>query len=131
MQRRVFLIWMLIDIGIRMGKLEEYLKSKGFHLINDGKREKVVMDDYEFFIEELNIYLPIPLPTGNESLDDLVGMGIKYARASRISQGLGAPVEYKLEGATLYIVKKFNSREDLEKSIIKSLEGIESLRYFI
>ncbi len=114
-----------------MGKLEDYLKKKGFSLVNEGKRERVVMDDYEFFIENLTILLPIPLPTGKESLDDLIGMGTRYARASRISQGLGAPLEYELNGTTIYIIKRFQNREDLENSIIKSLEGIESLRYFI
>ncbi|AAK41377.1 hypothetical protein SULI_10720 [Saccharolobus solfataricus] len=122
---------MWINIRVKMGKLEDYLKKKGFSLVNEGKRERVVMDDYEFFIENLTILLPIPLPTGKESLDDLIGMGTRYARASRISQGLGAPLEYELNGTTIYIIKRFQNREDLENSIIKSLEGIESLRYFI
>ncbi|QGA54217.1 hypothetical protein GFS03_06350 [Sulfolobus sp. E5-1-F] len=122
---------MWIDIRARMGKLEEYLKKKGFSIFNEGKRERVIMDDYEFFIENSTILLPIPLPTGKESLDDLIGMGTKYARASRISQGLGAPLEYELNGTTIYIIKRFQNREDLENSIIKSLEGIESLRYFL
>ncbi|WP_338602041.1 hypothetical protein V6M85_01370 [Sulfolobus tengchongensis] len=114
-----------------MTKLEDYLKRKGFTIVIEGQRERILMDNYEFFIENLTIFLPIPLPTGRESLDDLIGMGIRYARASRISQGLGAPLEYKLDNATIYIIKKFQNREDLENSIIKALEGIESLRYFL
>ncbi|MEM1599594.1 MAG: hypothetical protein QXW51_02045, partial [Sulfolobaceae archaeon] len=78
--------------------LTEYLSKKGFTLAKDNDREKIIMDDYVFFIENQNtILLPIPLPIGKESLDDLVSMGIKYARAIRISQGLGYPLEYKLE----------------------------------
>ncbi|MEM3269581.1 MAG: hypothetical protein QXZ61_03990 [Saccharolobus sp.] len=112
--------------------LTEYLSKKGFTLAKDNDREKIIMDNYVFFIENQNtILLPIPLPIGKESLDDLVSMGIKYARAIRISQGLGYPLEYKLENSTIYIIKKYQNREDLEKAIIKALEGIESLRYFI
>ncbi|BAB66972.1 hypothetical protein [Sulfurisphaera tokodaii] len=114
-----------------MSSLEEYLKKKGFQLVNDGKTEKIIMDDYEFYIENNSIRLPIPLPTGKESLDDLVSMGIKYARASRISQGLGAPLEYEISGNVLFIIKTFNDRKDLEEKLIKALEGIESLRYFL
>ncbi|MEM0131974.1 MAG: hypothetical protein QW685_06975 [Saccharolobus sp.] len=112
--------------------LTEYLSKKGFTLAKDNDREKIIMDNYVFFIENQNtILLPIPLPIGKESLDDLVSMGIKYAKAIRISQGLGYSLEYKLENSTIYIIKKYQNREDLEKAIIKALEGIESLRYFI
>ncbi|WP_369610614.1 hypothetical protein [Sulfurisphaera javensis] len=114
-----------------MSSLEEYLKRKGFQLINEIRKEKVVMDDYEFYIEENSVKLPIPLPTGKESLDDLVSMGIKYARASRISQGLGAPLEYLISGNVVFVIKTFNDRKELEEKLIKALEGIESLRYFL
>ncbi|AOL15536.1 hypothetical protein BFU36_00945 [Sulfolobus sp. A20] len=122
---------MWIDIRVRMS-LNDYLKKKGFSLTKHNEMEKVVMDDYEFYIANGNtVLLPIPLPTGKESLDDLVSMGIKYARASRIAQGLGSPLEYELKGSIVYVIKKYGNRQDLESGIIKSLEGIESLRYFL
>ncbi len=112
--------------------LNDYLKKKGFSLTKYNEMEKIVMDDYEFYIANGNtVILPIPLPTGKESLDDLVSMGIKYARASRIAQGLGSPLEYELKGSIVYVIKKYGNRQDLESGIIKSLEGIESLRYFL
>jgi hypothetical protein len=115
-----------------MSELKEYLKKKGFSLVEEGEVERVIMDDYNFLIvNKLTILLPIPLPTGKETLDDLISMGIKYARAARISQGLGSPLEYKLDGTTIYIIKRYQNRQDLESGIIKALEGIESLRYFI
>lgn len=112
--------------------LEEYLNKKGFKLIkeNDNKM-RVDMDDYTFFIQDNSIILPIPLPTGGEKLDDLVGMGIRYARASRIAQGLGNPLEYRIIENEVQIIKKFNSKDELEEKLIKALEGIESLRYFM
>lgn len=114
-----------------MSSFEEYLKKKGFQLIKEGNVEKVQMDDYEFYIENNTVKLPIPLPTGKESLDDLISMGIKYARASRITQGLGTPIEYQISGNTIFIIKTFNDRKELEEKLIKALEGIESLRYFL
>ncbi|BDB97995.1 hypothetical protein [Saccharolobus caldissimus] len=123
---------MWIIIRVRMSELKEYLKKKGFSLLEEGEVERVIMDDYNFLIvNKLAILLPIPLPTGKETLDDLISMGIKYARAARISQGLGSPLEYKLDGTTIYIIKRYQNRQDLESGIIKALEGIESLRYFI
>ena len=115
-----------------MSSLADYLSKKGFQLVKENEREKVIMDDFEFYIEDdKKILLPIPLPTGKESLDDLVSMGIKYARASRISQGLGGPLEYSISSTTLFVIKNFNSRKELEEKLIKALEGIESLRYFL
>ena len=117
----------------KMSSLADYLNKKGFQLVKESEgKEKIIMDDYEFFIEnDKKVLLPIPLPTGNESLDDLIGMGIKYARALRISQGLGAPLEYSISKTTLYVIKNFNDRKELEEKLIKALEGIESLRYFL
>lgn len=115
----------------KMTSLVDYLNKKGFQLVKEGEKEKVIMDDYEFYIDDKRIMLPIPLPSGNESLDDLISMGIKYARASRISQGLGAPLEYSISDKTLYVIKIFNDKKELEEKLIKALEGIESLRYFV
>ncbi|AWR95112.1 hypothetical protein [Acidianus brierleyi] len=111
--------------------LEDYINKKGFSIKKEEDRLRINMGDYEFYIDNLSIIFPVPLPTGNESLDDLVNMGIKYARASRLVQGLGSPVEYTINGSELDIIKKFNNREDLERKLIKSMEGIESLRYFL
>ncbi|MCY0859690.1 MAG: hypothetical protein OWQ54_04600 [Sulfolobaceae archaeon] len=112
--------------------LQEYLAKKGFRLVKEENVERVVLDDYEIIIvNDKEVMLPIPLPTGKESLDDLISMGVKYARASRLSQQMGSPLEYKIEGSVVYVIKKFNSREDLENSLMKALEGIESLRYFL
>jgi hypothetical protein len=116
--------------------LKDYLDKKGFKQeVISANEEKIIMDDYEFEIvkegDKWEIKLPIPLPKGNESLDDLISMGISYARASRISQGLGAPLAYELKGNIVYILKLFNSREELEEKLVKALEGIESLRYFL
>ncbi|ARM76762.1 hypothetical protein [Acidianus manzaensis] len=112
--------------------LKEYLEKKGFALVNEGEnRSRVDMDDYSFYIENNSIVLPIPLPTGKENLDDLVTMGTKYARASRLIQGLGGPVEYKISGETLEVIRKYENRQELEEKLIKALEGIESLRYFM
>jgi len=116
----------------KMSSLSDYLSKKGFQLVKENEREKVIMDDYEFYIEnDKKVMLPIPLPTGKESLDDLVSMGIKYARASRLSQGLGAPLEYLISSTTLFVIKNFDCRKELEEKLIKALEGIESLRYFL
>lgn len=113
-------------------RLDEYLNKKGFKMTREGDSKiRIDMDDYTFFIVGNSIVLPIPLPTGNESLDDLINMGIKYARASRIIQGLGGPVEYKISNSVLEVVKSFNREEELEEKLIKALEGIESLRYFL
>ncbi|AWR97963.1 hypothetical protein DFR86_10735 [Acidianus sulfidivorans JP7] len=112
--------------------LEEYLEKKGFKLVKESEtKSRIDMDDYSFYIEGNSIILPIPLPTGNENLDDLVAMGTKYARASRIAQGLGGPVEYKISENVLNIIKKYENRDILEEKLIKALEGIESLRYFM
>lgn len=120
-----------MKIDIFYVSLKQYLAQKGFKLVSEEENEKVVMDDYEFYIHGSEVVLPIPLPKGNESLDDLVSMGIKYARACRISQGLGEPLEYKLVDNSVLVVKKFNDRKELEEKLIKALEGIESLRYFL
>ncbi len=111
--------------------LEDYLNKKGFSIGKEENRLKINMGDYVFYIDNLSIIFPIPLPTGNESLDDLVNMGIKYARASRLIQGLGSPVEYSIKNSELDIIKKFSNREELEGKLIKAMEGIESLRYFL
>lgn len=111
--------------------LKEYLNKRGFRLIEEKDKLKVYMDDYAFFIQDQMLILPIPLPTGSESLDDLIAMGTKYARASRIIQGLGGPVEYRISGSTVEVIKRFDSKKDLEEKLIKALEGIESLRYFL
>ncbi|MEW9491429.1 MAG: hypothetical protein TQ35_0004410 [Candidatus Aramenus sulfurataquae] len=111
--------------------IEDFLAKKGYSVEKQGKKLSVNMGDYAFTIEGNTLVLPIPLPTGRESLDDLVAMGIKYARASRLVQGMGEPVEYKIEGSTLLVIKRFQTREELEKMLIKAVEGIESLRYFL
>nr|WP_235185631.1 MULTISPECIES: hypothetical protein [Acidianus] len=89
------------------------------------------MDDYCFYVIGNSIILPIPLPTGNESLDDLVGMGVKYSRASRIAQGLGSPLQYRINGDVVEVIKDFSNMDELVEKLSKALEGIESLRYFI
>jgi len=114
-----------------LGSLEDYLRGKGGSIRKEGDKEWVDLDDYSFYVKEDTIFLPIPLPTGGEKLDDLVGMGIKYARASRISQGIGAPLSYEITGKELLVYKKFDSRAELEQKLIKALESIEGLRYYI
>lgn len=111
--------------------LEEYLKGKGGSVRREGNQEWIDLDDYSFYIEGDTLYIPIPLPTGKEKLDDLVGMGIKYARASRISQGIGSPLSYEIKGEEVIVYRKFSSREELEQKLIKALESIEGLRYYI
>ncbi len=111
--------------------LEDYINKKGFSVKKEGNILRINMGDYEFYIDSFSIIFPVPLPTGNESLDDLVNMGIKYARASRLVQGLGSPVEYSIKNSELDIIKKFSNKEELERKLIKSMEGIESLRYFL
>lgn len=107
------------------------MKGKGGTIRKEGEKEWIDMDDYSFYVVENAVYLPIPLPTGEEKLDDLVGMGIKYARASRISQGIGSPLQYEIVGKEVIVSRKFNSREELEQKLIKALESIEGLRYYI
>jgi len=120
----------LIDIR-RIMTLNDYIRKRGLSLVTDGNTKKILLDDYEIRIEERRVILPIPLPTGKETLDDLLSMGIKYARASRISQLLGSPLEYSIEGNTVFVIKKFESEKSLEDSLIKALDGIEGLRYFL
>jgi len=114
-----------------MTSLEDFLKGKGGTVRREGEKEWIDMDDYSFYVMKDTVYLPIPLPTGEEKLDDLVGMGIKYARASRISQGIGSPLHYEIVGNEVVVSRKFNSREELEQKLIKALESIEGLRYYI
>lgn len=114
-----------------MEDLAEYLKKKGFTISLEGNVEKVDMDGYVFYVEDDTVMLPIPLPTGKESLDDLIAMGVKYARASRMVQLLGKPVTYELKGSEVIVYKKFNNRKSLEEALINALEGIEGLRYFL
>ncbi|QKQ99222.1 hypothetical protein GWK48_01360 [Metallosphaera tengchongensis] len=111
--------------------LKEYLERKNFLYKKEGQIETVYMDDYSFYIEGNEIRIPIPLPTGKEKLDDLVTMGTLYARASRLIQGIGEKVSYKLRDTTLEVIVNFRSREELEQKLIKAMEGIESLRYFM
>ena len=113
--------------------LADYVRKRGFEFEESDDKITIKMDAYSFYIDKVKneIILPIPLPTGKESLDDLIEMGIKYARSSRIAQGLGAPLEYELKENSVLIKKRFSNREELEQKLIKALEGIESLRYFL
>lgn len=111
--------------------LEKYLEERGYKLRREGGREVVDMNDYLFYIEGNKAVFPIPLPTGNESLDDLITMGIKYARASRLVQSLGSPVSYSIEGSSLLVTKEFKDRVELESKLVEAMNKIEGLRYFI
>jgi hypothetical protein len=113
--------------------LEEELRKLNAELRAEGNRKVVRFMDYEFWAEGNRLYLPIPLPKGNESLDDLVEMGIRYARASRMVQAMGPKVEYRVdaESATLLVVKEFASEEELWRNVIKALSSIETLRYWL
>ncbi|AWS00120.1 hypothetical protein [Metallosphaera hakonensis] len=111
--------------------LKEYLEKKNFSYKIDQDVESIVMDDYTFYIRGTRVHVPIPLPTGKENLDELVTMGTYYARASRLVQGIGMPVTYALRETTVEVVIEFHDRQELEQKLIKALEGIESLRYFM
>ncbi|MQL56274.1 hypothetical protein [Acidianus ambivalens] len=112
--------------------LEKYLEEKGYKLKNEGDKKVVDMNDYSFYIIGGNkCVFPIPLPTGKESLDDLVTMGIQYARASRLVQSLGSPVSYSVEGSSVLVIKEFKDENELESKLIDAMDKIESLRYFI
>ncbi len=111
--------------------IDDFLAKKGYSLERKQDKLSVNMGDYEFYVEGNTLVFPIPLPTGSETLDDLVSMGVRYARASRLVQGVGGPVEYRIEGSTLLVIKRFETQEELEKRLIKAVEGIESLRYFL
>ncbi|MEM3947101.1 MAG: hypothetical protein QXL04_04145 [Metallosphaera sp.] len=112
-------------------KLEEFLKRNNFTYHSDKGVETVIMNDYTFYVVGTRVRIPIPLPTGKESLDDLVTMGTHYARASRLVQGIAMPVTYELKGPSVEVCIDFQSREELEQKLIKAIEGIESLRYFM
>ncbi|BCU69118.1 hypothetical protein [Stygiolobus caldivivus] len=114
-------------------QLYDYLKKRGFEIEETVDNITVKMESYTFFIDKKGneIILPIPLPTGKETLDDLVEMGIKYARGSRIAQGLGSPLEYEIKDSNVLLKKKFADTQELEQKLIKALDGIESLRYFL
>jgi len=113
--------------------LADYVKKRGFEVEEAENKLVIKMEGYSFYIDKaLNeIVLPIPLPTGKESLDDLVEMGIRYARAARITQSLGEPVTYELNNNMVLIKRRFSNVQELEQKLIKALEGIESLRYFL
>ncbi len=111
--------------------VEEELRKLGAELREEGNKKVVRFMDYEFWAEGTTLYLPVPLPTGKESLDDLVEMGIRYARASRMVQVMGPPVEYALSGATLLIIKRFKDEDQLWYNLINGLKSIETLRYFL
>ncbi|ABP95707.1 MAG: hypothetical protein QXX62_00470 [Metallosphaera sp.] len=112
-------------------ELKEYLEKKNFSYSKSGDVEMITMDDYSFYVKGTDVHIPIPLPTGKEKLDDLVTMGTYYARASRLVQGIGMPVTYALRETTVEVIVHFNDRNELEQKLIKALEGIESLRYFM
>lgn len=111
--------------------MREYLEKKNIIYRTNGEVEEIYMDNYVFYIRGNSVYIPIPLPTGKESLDDLVTMGVFYARASRLVQGLKSVAEYRLRETTVEIVVSYGTREELEHKLINALEGIESLRYFM
>ncbi|BDC17240.1 hypothetical protein [Acidianus sp. HS-5] len=111
--------------------LEKYLEEKGYKLKVEGGRKIVDMNDYSFYIEGNKCIFPIPLPTGNENLDDLVNMGVQYARASRLIQGLGSPVSYSVEGPKVLVIKEFKDENELENKLTAAMDKIESLRYFL
>lgn len=112
---------------------EEELRKLNAELRAEGNRKVVRFMDYEFWAEGNRLYLPIPLPKGNESLDDLVEMGIRYARASRMVQAMGPKVDYRVdsETGTLLIIKEFTNEEELWRNVIKALSSIETLRYWL
>ena len=112
-------------------ELKEYLEKKNFSYSKSGDVEMITMDDYSFYVKGTDVHIPIPRPTGKEKLDDLVTMGTYYARASRLVQGIGMPVTYALMETTVEVIVHFNDRNELEQKLIKALEGIESLRYFM
>ena len=107
------------------------LRKRGIEYREEGGKVAVKVFDYEFYVEDNKVVMPIELPKGTETLDDLIVLGTWFARASRLTQVLGAPVRYELQGSRVNVVKEFDSEDLLWEKLLKALDSIETLRYFL
>lgn len=107
------------------------LKKRNLEFREEGGRIVIKIFDYEFYVEGNRVFLPIELPKGTESLDNLIVLGTWFARASRLTQVLGAPVNYELNDKKVYVIKEFADQNELWEKLLKAIDSIETLRYFL